>query len=357
MLFWIVAALMTLVASLAVYMPLARGTGSASAASRNEIEVYRDQLAEVDRDLKRGLLDAGEADQARAEIGRRIIKADGAAAGAGGGFAGMARYVATVGILAVPLISWGVYAAIGKPDLPGQPLAARASCGPETTSVEQLVFCAERQLAQNPADARGWDILAPIYLRMNRVDDALNAARSALRVGGANAERFAALGEALVYSGGGMVSADARTAFEDALKAQPGMSKARFFLAMAKAQEGKADEGIAEWRDLVATMPENDPWRNAAQVMISRSEQQQAPAEGMPGPEAIEGMVAGLDERLREAPNDPEGWKRLVRSYVVLGKPDQAKDALTRALKALGADSAVGKDIVAFAASQGVNTE
>lgn len=356
MLFWTVAALLTLVASLAVLAPLARRRNDSSTASRNEIEVYRDQLSEVDRDLKRGLLDPAEAEQARAEIGRRIIKADTAdVRGDGRGFTGIGRVVAAAGVLAVPLISWGVYTALGSPQLPSQPLAQRMICDPATSSIEQLVACAERQLAQNPDDRRGWEILAPIYLRTMRYDDAVEAWRNVLRLGGPNPARYANFGEALVYANEGMITAEARKSFDEALRLEPGFSKARFFLAMAKAQEGQSEAATADWQEMVAKQPESDPWRNAAQRMLN--EAAQAGDEGRPDAAQIEQMVAGLDQRLRENPNDAEGWKRLVRSYVVLGKSDKARDALTRAVSALGAESAEGKDIAAFAAGQGVKTE
>ena len=69
----------------------------------------------------------------------------------------------------------------------------------------------------------------------------------------------------------------------------------------------------------------------------------------------IEQMVAGLDEKLRANPDDPEGWIKLVRSYLVLGKPDEAKAAVKRAVEALGGESEGGKKVSAFAVGQGVS--
>jgi cytochrome c-type biogenesis protein CcmH len=68
----------------------------------------------------------------------------------------------------------------------------------------------------------------------------------------------------------------------------------------------------------------------------------------------IETMVAGLDEKLRQNPRDEEGWLRLIRSYTVLGKADQARDALKRGVTAFGADSAEARKLTAFAASLGL---
>ena len=181
MLFWSVAALLTVGASLAVLLPLARPRDGERPAEANDLEVYRDQLAELDRDAARGLIQPAEAEQARAEIARRILQADGRAReGAPQGRAGrtLPRIAATAAILAVPLVSWGIYAAIGSPGLPSQPLAERLAKNPAESTVDELVARAEAHLAANPSDGRGWDVLAPIYLRLGRYGEAVNAYRA-----------------------------------------------------------------------------------------------------------------------------------------------------------------------------------
>ena len=75
MLFWVTAALADRLARcLAVLVPLARRRRTPSEPAAHDLEVYRDQLAELDRDAARGLIGAAEAEEARAEIGRRILK-------------------------------------------------------------------------------------------------------------------------------------------------------------------------------------------------------------------------------------------------------------------------------------------
>ena len=68
----------------------------------------------------------------------------------------------------------------------------------------------------------------------------------------------------------------------------------------------------------------------------------------------IETMVARLDERLKENPRDQEGWQRLVRSYVVLGKTDDARAALSRGIAALGEKSPEAAGLQELAASLGL---
>ncbi|MBZ9744782.1 c-type cytochrome biogenesis protein CcmI [Mesorhizobium sp. CO1-1-7] len=374
MLFWVIAAILTLGASLAVLLPLAGASKGASSSGDHDLEVYRDQLSELDRDAGRGLIGPAEAAEARAEIARRILRLGNAdmAAKASGRSSGTVRLVATVAVLAVPLVSWGLYSQIGSPDLPSQPLSERLAKNPADSSVDELVARAEAHLAANPSDGRGWDVLAPVYLRMQRFADAAAAYRNAIRLDGDSAVRQAGLGEAIAGAAGGIVSADAQDAFEAALKLDPANAKAGFYLAMALAQEGRGKEAAAAWQAMLGTLPPDSPWRGAVEQALAKSGGPEvASGTTAKGPDAadvdaassmsqqdreamINTMVAGLDDKLRQNPRDPEGWMRLVRSYVVLGKADQARDALGRAIAVFGADSDEAKKFTAFAASLGL---
>ncbi|MBZ9681550.1 MULTISPECIES: c-type cytochrome biogenesis protein CcmI [unclassified Mesorhizobium] len=374
MLFWVIAAILTLGASLAVLLPLAGASKGASSSGDHDLEVYRDQLSELDRDAGRGLIGHAEAAEARAEIARRILRLGNAdmAAKASGRSSGTVRLVATVAVLAVPLVSWGLYSQIGSPDLPSQPLSERLAKNPADSSVDELVARAEAHLAANPSDGRGWDVLAPVYLRMQRFADAAAAYRNAIRLDGDSAVRQAGLGEAIAGAAGGIVSADAQDAFEAALKLDPANAKAGFYLAMALAQEGRGKEAAAAWQAMLGTLPPDSPWRGAVEQALAKSGGPEvASGTTVKGPDAadvdaassmsqqdreamINTMVAGLDDKLRQNPRDPEGWMRLVRSYVVLGKADQARDALGRAIAVFGADSDEAKKFTAFAASLGL---
>ncbi|MBB6408156.1 c-type cytochrome biogenesis protein CcmI [Mesorhizobium sangaii] len=375
MLFWVIAAILTLGASLAVLLPLAAGSKGTSSTGDHDLEVYRDQLSELDRDAARGLIQPAEATEARAEIARRILRLDNAAASGKASTrqaSVAARLVATAAVLAVPLVSWGLYSQLGSPDLPSQPLSERLAKNPADSSVDELVARAEAHLAANPSDGRGWDVLAPVYLRMQRFSDAAAAYRNAIRLDGDSAVRRAGLGEAIANAAGGIVSADAQDAFEAALKLDPATAKASFYLAMALAQEGRAKEAVAAWQAMLGRLPPDSPWRGAIEQALAKSGSPEVASGGATnGPDAgdvdaassmspadreamINTMVAGLDDKLRQNPRDPEGWMRLVRSYVVLGKADQARDALGRAIAVFGADSDEAKKFTAFAASLGL---
>ena len=355
MAFWIIAALLTLAACLAVLLPAVRGRHATAADTDFDLEVYQDQLAELDRDAARGAIDATEAKEARAEIGRRILKLASEKGGASRATRA-GRLVTTFAVLAVPVASWGIYAATGSPHLPSQPLQARLDRNPAENTVEELIARAEAHLSANPEDGRGWDVIAPIYHRIGRYPDAATAWRNAIRLQGSTAEREVALGEAVASAAGGLITAEAQEAFERALALEPTHPRARFLLAAALAQEGRREEAAEAWRAMLPDLAPDSPWRGAIAQALGEMEAQDGglisdkEQAGM-----IDNMVAGLDQRLRENPQDPEGWQRLVHSYVVLGRLDEAGDALARGLEALGRDSEAGGGLLAFAAERGVS--
>jgi cytochrome c-type biogenesis protein CcmH len=371
MFFWIVAALLTLGACLTVLAPFSRRGQPTVRDEDHDLEVYRDQLAELEKDAERGLIEASEAEQARAEIGRRILRlsAESEVRPKRKVSATLAGAVSMVAVLSIPLVSWGFYVAYGSPDMPAQPLQARLESSPAEASIAELVSRAEAHLAENPSDARGWEVLAPVYLRMGRGNDAAVAFRNAIRLDGATAARKTGLGEALVAVADGMVTVEAQEAFEEALALEPGNARARYFLASGYMQDGREADAVSIWQSMVAELPEESPWRGAALEALREagagfdaaqtgpSEDDMAAAADMPEEDRtamINDMVASLDARLRSEPDNPAGWQQLVRSYVVLGREDEARLALERGLDALGRDTANGDELAAFALALGV---
>ena len=198
------------------------------------------QLAEIERDVERGQLPGEEAASARAEAGRRLISASAAPQDAASrGNSLKRRRLASILILAIlPAIALGLYGYFGRPDLPDAPLAERKADSSSPEALDAAIAKIEGHLASSPDDARGWAVLAPVYMRLGRFDDAVSAYRQVLRLKGESGELRALYGEALVASAGGVVNSDARAAFDKALADTPGLPMARFYLALAAEQDG-----------------------------------------------------------------------------------------------------------------------
>lgn len=370
--FWLIAALLTLAATLVVLLPLTRRKQAFLPAEKNDLEVYRDQLREVEADAARGMIDPQSAEQARIEISRRILNAEKSAreAAEAAGKTAPGRLLAFLAVLAVPLVAWGVYPLFGKPDMPSMPLAERLSASADRGSVDELVARAEAHLAQNPDDVRGWDVLAPIYLRLGRAADAVNAYRSSIRIAGENFPRVLGLGEALATASGGTVTAEAEGFFRKAADLEPNDVRPQFYLAQGEMQDGRMDLAANRLQAFLDKAPADAPSRGQIEQAIARLRDPAAVQQQPKGPTAddvdaassmspedrqamIEGMVQRLDESLRQNSGDVEGWKRLVRSYMILNRRDAALDALNRGMTALEGESR--SNLESFAAGLGLD--
>jgi cytochrome c-type biogenesis protein CcmH len=364
---WLVFALMTGFAVFAVLGPLAWRKAAATRA-QSDIAVYKDQLAEIDRDLERGLIASAEAEAARVEVSRRLLEADAALSreAESSGATMRTRFAALIGLIAVPAIALGVYLQLGSPDLPDAPLAGRMGAPAEKASIDELVARVEAHLERSPEDGEGWDVIAPVYLRAGRNEDARKAFGNAIRLLGSSPTREAFLGEAILASANGVVTSEARAAFERALKLEPTQPKALYYLGLALEQDGDAKGAAAAWEKLAGAVPADSPMGAFLRREIERvgGQAPTAPAatDGAPGPTAediaaaqsmsqsergdmIKGMVARLAERLSQDGGGLEDWQKLIRAYVVLGEKDKALAAAADARKALAADPAALKSL------------
>ena len=354
---WFVLSLMTAAAIFAVLWPLARQPKASSLPS--EIAIYRDQLEEVRRDHAAGLIGDAEATAAEREVSRRLIAAADAsridAADPDSSAAIFRRRLIVVAVLALlPIAAAGMYLGVGSPTLPDQPLAKRLAASGRGQSMDSLIVQVEAQLERRPDDGRGWEVIAPVYMRLGRFDDAVRARRNALRLNSESAERQAGLGEALVFAENGVVTAEAKAAFERALVLESGHLQARYFLGLAAEQDGNATGAAEIWQALLASAPPDAPWAEFVRRALARvepgndthasgptAEQVTSSAELSDDQRSamIQGMVERLSERLRRDGSDAESWLRLVRSYMVLGEPDKARAAVNDARRALAGNS------------------
>ncbi|MEZ5923925.1 MAG: c-type cytochrome biogenesis protein CcmI [Hyphomicrobiaceae bacterium] len=353
MMLWLIISLSTLVALAVVLWPVWQGTADAPADPGSAI--YRDQLGEIEGDLKRGLLSDSEAAASRAEVARRLLAAEQAHAAPPTSTAiTSGRPIMAAALLALfGVAALGLYRQIGAPSLPDLPLAGRLAAPTEGDSIDVLIAKVEERLRLAPEDGEGWDVIAPVYLRVGRAQEAADAYAQAIRLLGEDAKRLEGFGVATVAAADGLVSEASRQAFERAIALDAKRIESRFWLAAAAEQDGRKEEAAAGYRDVLARSPGDASWR----PMV---EQRLAGVMGVPqspGPSAadvdaaasmtaeerqtmIEGMVAGLAEKLKTDTNNIDGWLRLIRAYTVLEKRELALKALAEARGALSKDSA-----------------
>ncbi len=378
MIFWTAVAGAAIIVILLVLRPLLRGASEAEGEHTPELDIYKDQLAEVEQDIVRGVISERDAEAAKTEIARRLLAVAEAqeSDGAKTGTAGMAG-AAVIGVAAVALSLAG-YSYTGSPTLPDQPRSERAKQAEANPDLSNLVEQVEKQLEKTPDDLRGWAVLGPAYMRLRRFSDAADAFRRAVELSPKDADLQTALGEAITMSEAGLVSADAHAAFDKALGINPNQAKARFYMGIATYQDGRKKEAITRWKELLADAPANAPWRNTVISHIQRAEGAEAKAaedtkarppaldketlanaEQMSESEQqemIKGMVDRLAGRLAENGKDIEGWLRLIRARSVLGQKEEASKALASARDNFKDDSASLERLKTFATQLGLET-
>jgi len=351
-LLWIVLGAMTLAAALVLAWPLfdVRRFKNDSAFA---LAVYRDQLAEINHDAARGILDETQARAAQIEIERRILALDDAPKFQPAKAPKPVLIVAMAVVL--PLVAFGLYLQLGSPGLPGE--TARAA---ETTPMTPALQAMEAAVAKAPTDPNAWRTLGEGLMEAGQAADAANAFGRAVALGDKDPKLQSRLGSALVLAGGEHVDDRAKAAFTAALAGDPTDPIARFFLGLAKEQGGDPAGALTDWLALENDVPPDLPWKADLAANIDRvarglgkdpatlpgRKPQDTASGGMPNQSEIdaaaqmsdadrqaflESMVAKLADQLKQKPDDIDGWLRLGHAYSVLGKDDDSRSAFAKA--------------------------
>lgn len=388
--FWALAGILIVVVIAVLVMPQFVGARNVARRAEYDINVFKDQLAELDRDQAEGRIADTEADAARLEIQRRLLNAGDAAekekSPDGTPRKGLTAVI--VAALAVPIVSVVFYLQTGTPGMPDFPLAERTdirkapeAAGFEGRSLRELADRLQERLRDNPNDEKGWTLLGRTYANIGESRLAAAAYQRAVELTNRDPELLADWAEARLMARNGNFTPEIFGDFLEARDKNPLLPKPWFYVGLDKAMGGDLEGAAQIWTDLLTIQPADAPFVAAIRDQIARaakeggfdaskiepSDTAKRLAEGMaptmpreapaargdttapaqPGPtreqvEAaqemtaeernafIRSMVARLAEKLEENPNDPTGWQRLIRAYEVLGETEKAAEARKR---------------------------
>jgi cytochrome c-type biogenesis protein CcmH len=353
-LFWIIAGVLTLVAAVVLAAPLF-DTRKFKSEDAFALEVYRDQLGELSRDEQRGLLSAEQAKAAQIEIERRILALD-----EGKRFQPArppSHHLTLAMAVILPLAGFGLYLLLGSPQLPSQSAMERLAEERQRTSPE--VQALEAKVASSPSDAQGWIDLARAYTDVERAKDAADSFAKAMALGRNQPDVLRQYAHAAILAEQGRVTTDAQMALQRVLAADPTDPTARFFLALARAQNQDVEGALTDWLALERELPAAAPLRSLLAENIDKAARQlgKDPATlpgrstaGGAGPSAddmaaaaqmapeerqafIESMVERLAARMKDEPENIDGWIKLANAYRVLQKRDESRAAWAEAAK------------------------
>ena len=384
---WIVLTLLITLAAVGLVIPLMRPR-AATEEGATAVKILKDQLVELEGQQASGTVTADEATRLKLEIERRMLAEarEGEKPARPLGEKALVRLAFGVAAV-VALGAAGLYALLGAPNAPSAPQQA-ASLGqqpgadhPGGGDVQGMILQLQQRVQADEKDVEGWRLLGWSYFQTGAFVEAAVAYGRAAALEPTNAEHASAQGESLVQAAGGQVTPAAAAAFQTALRVNPQDPRARYFLAVQKDQSGDADGAMADWIDIVNTAPPGAPWVGEVRRFVEDLARERgvnltgrlkpADAAAAPGPNAeqvaaaqqmsqgerdqmIQGMVAGLEEKLRANPRDAEGWVRLMRARMVLGERDAAATALRNARAAFAGDAAGQAQITEAARGLGV---
>lgn len=398
--FWMLAGLLSLLIGAALVLAAWRRQDAGDPTAAYDLQVYRDQLREVDKDVARGVLTEDEAERTRTEISRRILEADRALRGTDeAAHAARPQRFAILGLVAAVLAgSFALYMVIGAPGYPDLPIETRISLietqraeRPSQEEAEamvppqtiedpdprraELVQQLRETMAEHPDEPEGLRLLAYEESRLGNFAAARAAQERLIAVLGEEAtpDHVLALAEINFMAAGGYISPESEALLNRVVTADPGNLAARYYLGLMYAQQGRPDLGYPIWRNVLAESAPGDPWLRPIRDQIefvaalagdsvSVEDLPQPPLQapgGAPfaGPSLedmeaaedmspedrqamVEGMVAALSDRLATEGGTPEEWARLIRAYIVMGQPERARPVYQEALRAFARSEA-----------------
>ncbi|SPF80904.1 c-type cytochrome biogenesis protein CcmI [Pseudoprimorskyibacter insulae] len=407
-LFWILTGALTLALGLLFTLAMLRGRTDAAPAESFDLKVYRDQLAEVDRDVARGVISEGDAERVRVEVSRRILAADAKAAQAAKGGSQPRRVtLAMAAILTLALLGGGaaLYWQLGAPgygDLALKDRIAMAKQARDTrpsqadaeaqtpaftaTDVspeyQQLVERLRGAIKDRPEDLQGQQLLARSEAALGNYKAAYQAHQRIVAIKGdaASAEDYADLAGTMVLAAGGYVSPEAQVALEAALTRDRDNGAARYYGGLMMAQTGRPDIAFRMWRELLSDSTPDDPWTMPIRAQIEElafragvnnftlppldtpalpgpsQEDMANAAEMSEGDRAsmIQGMVERLSDRLATEGGTPDEWARLINALGVLGDADRARAIYLESQTVFAGNAAALAALAAAAQNAGV---
>ncbi len=340
MLFWIFLSLLCAFSIAPTALAWKNADGKAVGNSSHNRVLYNARLSEIDTDFELGRIDSLARDAAIAEEGRRFIRLEETSSPATNDVtSSKLALIIPVIFLAVPAFSLGLYTHLGVPEVG---TATVANHDQQTQpSLEELMKIAEKRLKIEPDDARGWRVLAPVYIRSGRYEDAEKAYRNLIRLDGMDIDARQALAELLVFRNENRISDEALALFKGIDGSRPGHPRASYFLGLAAQQRGETDKARIIWQQLLEDAKGDEPWLSTVRDQLTGLDEGKSGVPNLSEEQMlrVEGMVAGLASRLEEERGTPQDWERLVRSYMVLERVNDATNAYQRASELFAEDA------------------
>ena len=348
--FWMILAVLLVLTLAVVLIPLLR-TGKQQRDEHPDVAVYKAQLAELEEDIAQGRLSDEEAETARLEIQRRLLKAaDRQEVGTTPATSLTGKFIMIAGLVLACSALYLEVGTYGMPDFPKE--VEEAGEGEERQKLVEFVGKIKARLEEDPSSKVGWMALGQFENRLGNFPQSAAAFERAWELDPENFDLMIMYMESLIVLSDGKMSPASLLMLEKALASNPDHPGVQYYVALLDYQSGKKKEALERWQSIVEKSPPDAPWTRQINQVIAMTRQELGLAQAAPiapnvdreqmraaqdmSPEEqqqmIRSMVQRLADRLEENPEDGMGWQRLGRAYQVLGERARAIDAYKKAL-------------------------
>ena len=316
------------------------------------ISIFRDQADEVKRDLEAGLISEAEYDAAREEIEMRALNA---AKSMGEGLSVSRRSPRVAACLALVTMAsaLAVYAGLGDPAAPDQPLEVRkqkllnerASAGDLKSQLQVLI----EKTKADPKSFQDWWMLARTYSATGDHASAADAYRRAAELSGDRPTVLSSYAESMTLANGNKVPKAAKLIFQQILQKAPD-PRARYYIALSKAQAQDFTGALDDWAALYKDSKPGAPWvrivrrdiinmskftkRDVTKYLPDATPAEIAKAKGSPvDKSATLARISEIEENVAKDPKDYKGWIELAELNAAAGQNSKAVEALENGRK------------------------
>lgn len=351
-----IAALLTLLVLAWFVRPLLqkpRGTGVSS--DKLNASIYRDQLLALEKDLARGVINQHDFEVTRDELQLRMLddtENTDVVLTTNIGFLTSKRTAIAVS-LSVPVFAIGLYTLLGEPTAMAPAAQQTNAAQVDEQQIRQMVSSLEAKLKANPDNPQGWALLARTYKSLGQNQVAQQAYEKAGAFVNGNPDFLVDYAELLGILAGNTLSGKPEKLIDDALKLNPEHPMGLMLSGVALYQRSDFPGALARWEKLLSMLPPGsedaqqiqaniDDVRGKAGLPASSQSNALPPvpagAAAAMTPEKINEMVDRLAAKLKDNPNDLQGWARLALAYKVQGRLDEAAAAYAKTGKLMDTD-------------------
>ncbi len=297
--FALVAAVLVVVALAFLLPPLLRRAPTAGVSTdAANISVYRDQLAELEADVRRGVITEAQSAQARAEIERRLADDLGTSSQAAP-TARPSRVVAIVIAAAVPLIAVAGYALLGKPEAldPEKRLGMTVEQAAARTKMQDMTAKLAARAKEKPEDPIGWAMLGRAYRMLGKLPEAARAYGKSVQLKSDDPEILVEYAESLGMAQNGRFDGEPLAMAKRALALDPKSEKALALLGTVAFEAGDFKSAVEYWERLLALADPGTDFAKAvegglAEARAGLEAAKSAPASRITGKVSIDASLA-----------------------------------------------------------------